>query len=284
MVLEALIGPIKAERRPWLVFFIGFLYASLSMFLSLWVFREYSSLIMVFLTVMFSIPLVYSTLKNEERKDIMIEEESTLLKEHGKALTFLMTLFLGFVAAFSFWYVVLPNSWTNSLFFTQTQTIANINSAISGHGVHQFNTLTKIFLNNIKVLVFCLLFAFIYGLGAIFILTWNASVIATAIGNFIRTEISKQAANLGATGIGTYFQAVSLGLLRYFIHGIPEMAAYFVGGLAGGIISIAVIRKDYKTRKFEKIVFDSSELIIIAIFLLVLAAFLEVFITPMFFR
>ena len=37
-------------------------------------------------------------------------------------------------------------------------------------------------------MAFCLLFSLIYGSGAIFILTWNASVLGTAIGNYIKSK------------------------------------------------------------------------------------------------
>jgi uncharacterized membrane protein SpoIIM required for sporulation len=130
------------------------------------------------------------------------------------------------------------------------------------------------------VLTFAVLFAFIYGFGAIFILTWNASVISVAIGNFIRTNISNLANTIGFVGIGSYFQVFSLGILRYMTHGIFEILAYFTAGLAGGIISVAVIRHDFRTKKFEHIVLDSADLLIISIVILVVAAFVEVFVTP----
>ena len=44
---------------------------------------------------------------------------------------------------------------------------------------------SEIFINNMGVLFLCIIFSFLYGAGAIFILTWNASVIAAAIGSFI---------------------------------------------------------------------------------------------------
>ena len=141
----------------------------------------------------------------------------------------------------------------------------------------------KILLNNIKVLIFCILFSFLFGLGAIFILTWNSSVIAAATGDFIRsgfTEINKVSGNNMA---GAYFATIMAGFLRYMIHGIPEIAAYFVGGLAGGIISFAIINHHFQTKKFENILLDSSELIVIAVLILVVAGLLEVFITPLFF-
>ena len=282
MVLEGIITPWKAEKKLWEVFFIGMIYSTLALFMSVWVFRQYSSLIMVFLTVIVSVPLVYSTIKDEERKDLIIESERKLLKEHGKALLMFFILFLGFVASFSLWYVVLPSNYVFDVYSAQTSTIDAINNRISGR-VTQFDIFIQVLLNNVKVLCFCVLFAFVYGVGAIFILTWNASVVGAAIGNFIRNNLTNYAHLVGFDKISAYFNIISLGILRYLFHGIPEMMAYFVGGLAGGIISIAVIRHDFRLRKFENIIFDSSELITIALVLLLIAAFMEVYITPLFF-
>ena len=279
MVLEALINPFKAEKKPWEMFFYGLIYTSVAIFLSLWIFQQYASLVMVFLTVMACVPLIYATIKLEEKKDLELESEKKILKEHSKVLFFLIMLFLGMTVAFAFWYVVLPKVTVQNLFNIQTSTIMGINNRVSGHNIRIFQTFFAILFNNIKVLTFCVLFAFIYGVGAIFILTWNASVIGTATGNFVKSVLAKYS----SPTVANYFQAASLGLLRYSIHGIPEIAAYFVGGLAGGIISIAVIRHDYKTKKFEKVILDSSELIIISLIILIIAAFLEVFVTPLFF-
>ena len=283
MVLESLINPLKAEKKPLNMVFFGFLYSSVALFVSLWIFRDQASLVMVFLTVMACVPLVYNTIKLEEKKDITIEKESLLLKEHAKALQFLMFLFVGFTLAFALWYIVLPSDIVQNAFSTQTQTILQINSDVTGDASMRFGVFSKILLNNIKVLIFCILFAFIYGVGAIFILTWNASVIGVAIGNFIRTNISTIAETHQMAVVGNYLQIFSIGLLRYAIHGVPEILSYFVGGLAGGIISIAVIRHDLGTKKFERITLDSSELILLSLVLLFIAALLEVYITPLLF-
>ncbi|HJN56401.1 MAG: stage II sporulation protein M [Candidatus Woesearchaeota archaeon] len=283
MVLESILNPLKAERRPWEMFFIGFLYASVGILLSLWIFKDQASLIMVFLTVMACVPIVYNTMKLEESKDMKISKEKLLLKEHNKAIVFLMFLFLGITLSFVTWYVFLPSETTNIVFDKQTSTIQAINNKVSGNAFIQFSVFTKILLNNIKVLAFATLFAFIYGAGAIFILTWNASVIGAAIGNFIRSNISEYASAIGLSQFSNYFSVVSIGLLKYSLHGIPEMLAYFYGGLAGGIISIAIIKEHYKSEKFAHIVFDISELLIISLSFLLIAALIEVYITPILF-
>ncbi len=282
MVLESLINPSKAEQTPSRLFFIGFFYSSIAMLLSMWVFKEYASLVMVFLTVFACVPLLVNTMRLEEQKDLEIEGEVTLLKEHSKAITFLMFLFFGMVAAFTLWYVAFPSSVTESLFGVQSEMISGLNQRLTGN-VTNISLFSHIFMNNVKVLIFCILFSFLYGAGAIFILTWNASVIGTAMGNFIKTHISTYAANVGLPGISTYFYASALGLLRYSIHGLPEILAYFIAGLAGGIISFAVVRHSFTTKAFEKILIDSSDLILLSVFILFIAAILEVYITPIFF-
>jgi len=282
MVLESLTNPFKAEKKPWNLYFIGFFYASAGLFLGNWIFKEYASLIMVFLTTMACIPLLYKTMKFEEEKNYEIEKESTLLKEHSKAIFFLIFLFLGITTALVMWYIVLPTNFVQNSFRSQTLTIQAINTRITGDVLY-IKTLTRILLNNLKVLIFCILFSFLYGAGAIFILTWNASVIAAAIGNFIRTNLTFYANATGFGRAGSYFQVISLGLLRYMIHGIPEILAYFIAGLAGGIISVAVINEQFGTKRFEKIVLDASDLILLSVLIIILAALIEVYITPILF-
>lgn len=285
MVLESLISPFKAEQRPMKLLLLGAIFCSVAIFLSLWIFKSQSSLIMVFLTSMAALPLIYNTIKMEEEKDLEGMEEKWLLKEHGKALKAFIFLFIGATVAYALWYLILSSSTISVLFQTQTTTINAINSKVTGNLSFSanMNFFSKIFLNNVKVLIFCILFSFVYGSGAIFILMWNASVIGTAIGNFMRSELARAAHLIGFDKVAHYFQVISLGLFRYSIHGIPEILAYFVGGLAGGIIGIAVIRHDFGTRKFEHILLDSADLLLLSLGILFIAALLEVFVTPIIF-
>lgn len=282
MVLESLIAP-KQHVSKLKAFFIGIIFASSAVLLSLWIFQDFASLAMVFLTVLAAFPFVYNTIKIQEEEDLTDLPEKTIMKDHSKALMTFLFLFFGFVVAFALWYVILPSSMTNLLFKTQADTILHINTRLAPNVVNPLRVFSVIFFNNLKVLIFCIIFSFIYGAGAIFILTWNASVIGTAIGNFIRSNLTQYAAHTGLTKVGAYFHVFSLGLLRYSIHGIPEILAYFTAGFAGSIISVAVIRHNFQTKKFGKILVDSSDLILISLLLLFLSAVLEVYITPLFF-
>ncbi|MFC1691561.1 stage II sporulation protein M [Nanoarchaeota archaeon] len=284
MVLEDILEPNQAEKHPWEMFFIGILISSVSLFIGIQLFKSQASLVAVFLTVLASTPLIYKTIKAEEAKDTIENvTETFLLKEHSRALSFFVFLFLGIVISFTFWYVLMPQDMANQVFSIQVSTIKDINNGITSHQIANTTLFSKILLNNLKVLIFCVIFAFFYGAGAIFILTWNASVVAVAIGVFAKSNIANYAAQFGFDKLALYFSSVSLGMARYLIHGIPEITAYFVGGLAGGIISVSMIRHHFLTKKFDKILLDSADLLLLACLILTIAAFMEVYITPLMF-
>ncbi|MEK6935665.1 MAG: stage II sporulation protein M [Nanoarchaeota archaeon] len=286
-MLEMLINPAKAEKQPWEMFFIGAFYAIISLFLVKWIFSgdpvlsKYSGILVVTFCVMFSIPFIYYTFKLEEERDLAVTGFKRLLVEHRSALFAMMFLFFGFVLAFSFWYVAFPGG--NQNFRAQIETYcminkpANFNDCIAEYGIKDISKTTgflsakekivNIFANNIYVLIFTLVFSLIFGAGAIFILAWNASVISSAIGIFANSKLIN----------------LPLGIARYAIHGIPEIAAYFIGALAGGIISIAVIKHDVHSEKFWVILQDSLNLVIISVVILFIAALIEVFVTPIVF-
>ncbi len=279
MVLESLINPFKAERKPVHMLFFGALYASVAVFLSLWIFKEEASMIVVFLTVLATVPLMYRTIKYEEEKDLKIKDESTILKEHGRALEFFMYLFFGFVIGFVVWFVFLPHTLVQELFSTQLFTINVINNKVTGDMVSD-GVFWNILFNNFKVMFFCLFFSFFYGAGAIFILTWNASVIAAAIGTYIRSNIALYAQHAGFYKVAGYFQVVSVGILRYMTHGVFEILAYFIAGLAGSLISVAIIRHNIGDRQFNKVLLDAMILLLIAALVTVFAGVIEVYVTP----
>lgn len=282
MVLEALTTPIRAEQRPWQMFFLGILFTLVGIIFSLWIFQGQASLVMVFLIVMASLPIIYNTIKLEEEKDEEGHKEYHLLKEHAKALSVFMFLFCGITLAIAVVYVFVPQGYIDTLFGVQAQAIEDVNVQVAGRVVSP-SVLPVIFFNNLKVMIFCVLFAFVFGAGAIFILTWNASVIGVALGNFVRVKLSELAQGAGLTSVSHYFSAFSLGVVRYATHGVFEILAYFIAGLAGGLISVSLIRNHLGTKKFERVLFDSSGLLLISVVVLFLAGIVEVYVTPLFF-
>ncbi|MBT6956632.1 hypothetical protein HN997_05105, partial [archaeon] len=132
-MIEMLVKPKKAERHPWELFFVGLFYASVSLLLVTFVFgkdsvlREGSGLLVVTFTVISCLPFMYYIIKLEEGKDVEITDSGRLIKEHSRAIRALMWLFLGFVVAFAFWYIVLPGHAPQNFNF-QIKTFCAINS------------------------------------------------------------------------------------------------------------------------------------------------------------
>ncbi|MCK9597218.1 stage II sporulation protein M [Candidatus Pacearchaeota archaeon] len=282
-MLETLINPMQASKSPWKMFFIGLVYASLAILLVHWIFSgdpalaKFSGMIVVTFSVMFVLPFMYYLIKQEENDDEYAEGFFSVWSAHSDAIFAFMWLFLGFVIAFSFWFIILED---NNLFNAQIETYCSINhqgdigncisqyqfkdSGVTGEVTGRTSYLLSILENNAYVMIITLIFSLIFGAGVIFILAWNASVIAAAIAIFTKYSIND----------------IPLGLLRYMIHGFPEIAAYFITALAGGIFGVGIIRNGFKGKKLIKIIENTLILLFIAIVILVAAAFVEVYITP----
>lgn len=290
MVLENLVPVRLAERKPINMLPLSFLYSTIAIFLALWIFPSHAALVAVFLSTIACLPLMLNVIGFEkEKEERTCDYIKQLLLSFFRAprfktmrnecqpeddlFSFFIFLFLGLAISFSFWFVVMPQDFVSNLFYVQINTIKDINIGLGNALAGKY--FGKILINNIKVLAFCVLFSFIYGAGAIFILVWNASVIGVAIGNSIRNSIAT------TTGLIGYSSAISMGMLRYLIHGIPEILAYFIGSLAGGLISIAVIKHDWGSEKFTNTMRDAMLLVLLAAVVLAIAATLEVSVSPL---
>jgi len=286
-MLESLINPRRAEKGPWKMLFIGFLYASLSLLLVKLFFStdpvliKYSGLIVVTFAVMFSLPFMYYIIKQEEKEDEIPGGIRRVWSVHKDAMLSLIWLFVGFVLAFSFWYLILGDA---SLLNAQIETYCSINSPSNVSGcVLQYTSgnfigptgqatgiprLLKILENNFYVMIFTLIFSLIFGAGAIFVLAWNATVIASAIGVFTKFNLSQ----------------IPAGLARYMIHGLPEITTYFIAALAGGILGTGFIRNGINSKRFLYVLENVVILLFIGIIILIIAGFMEVYLTPLFFN
>lgn len=284
-MLESIINPKKMEQGPFKMFFVGLFYASLSLLLTKWFFSgdqvlsKFSGMIVIAFCVMFTLPFLYFMIKTEEEEDEVIEGFFSVWKVHKDAIFAFIWLFLGFVIAFSLWHSLLKDP---NLLNAQIKTYCTINSpgnvdncfarysfnsTITGAATKEMRLLS-IVENNVYVMIFTLIFSLIFGAGAIFVLAWNASVIAAAIGIFTKYQLSD----------------LPMGIGRYMIHGVPEIAAYFITALAGGIFGFGVLKNGVKDKKFIRILENVIILLFIAIVILLLAGIMEVYFTPIFFN
>jgi hypothetical protein len=163
-----------------------------------------------------------------------------------------VAIFAGMTLVFSLLYLLLPSEIAEKSFQTQINEIKAIRGYFWFGG--EFQT---ILINNIGVLFLSFLFSLIYGSGAIFILAWNASILATA-------------ASMLAKSLGGAYK-LPIALLSYMPHGSLEIVAYFLAAIAGGIASYHLTR----SKEIKVLLGDCLFLLALGMVFLLLGAIVE---------
>lgn len=257
MVLERLISISDALKHPWWMFIIGGTVSVICLFISFLIFPQSVGLFMTFLITVAMTPFMVKLITYEEintEKEIAAHLKQNFFQRHGDIIKIYASFFSGMILFLSVVFLLLPETIVQQLFEDQIKEISLIRGNVIFGG-----TFERIVANNIGVLVLSVVLSFLLGAGAIFILAWNASILSTAIG-------------LTAKSIGG-LHSLPLAVLVYFPHGSLEILAYFIGAIAGGLISASFTRKESKL--FWPITRDSLILIAVAIIILVVAGVIE---------
>src|SRR3989344_1935240 len=260
-MLESILNPKNAEDKPFHVFGIAILYSFVAMIFAQQLFPSQSSLLTIALITIIFVPFFQKLFETEETADITVHKN--LYERHKKSILVFSGFFLGTMFAITGAYLFLPQS---QLFTLQTETLGNI-GAPTGK-IISAEDFARFFFNNTKVMTLIFILSAVMGAGAVFILAWNASVIGVFVGLFSQNLASH-------TGSIAYLYGIPLALSSIALHGIPEILAYFVAGLAGGILSVGIIREKAFSDNFKIIFKDSLFLFAFAEFLIIGAALLE---------
>ncbi len=294
MVLEAMFEESSIKRHPLFVFFMAIALSSVGIWLAFLMFPKSASVLSIAFVSIGFMPVLHQLFCDEEQCEV--EECETekkpwwaigFLARHFEIVKILAWMTIGLIVSYSFWYVFLPTEIRASVFAEQDSTTSQISQlkAEATGKVTQSNTMVcgknvncwfqLILENNAKVLGLEIIFSFIYGVGALFLIAWNASVIATVIGKDVLGLIGAATQSMGNIGVLFAYFGGLVKALGFLPHGLPELMAYFVGGIAGAIISAAISRKKYKTNEFWIIAKDAIVLIILAFLLLVIGSAIE---------
>lgn len=258
MVLERMISVREALRSPVHVFFSSGIISVICLAVSILIFPENPGLFTTFWITFSMVPFTLSLHMREEVEDEEIkarEKKVGILQRRKDVLLLYAAFFCGVVLSYSTLFILLPTSVSESIFREQIEEI----KLIRGYVLFK-DKLLSIILNNYSVLTLCFLLSILFGVGALFILTWNATILAAAIGMLAKS--------LGG------MMALPYSALIFLPHGSLEILAYFMGGISGGIISMALMRR--KSKFLVPILVDSLAFLSAAYALIVLAAFIEV--------
>lgn len=265
MVFEQLYSSKWIEQKARYAFLMGVSYAIIGIASAMLLFPEDPGLVAIAFTSLLIVPSLNKLLSIEAKQAAVSKGFvlARIFKDHWDIIKVYIFLFLGIMLAFAFFSLVWPSVATSAIFREQSNVIGSTGHAIYGGQ----NILNALILNNLKVLVFCLIASLVYGSGAVFIITWNASVWGTIFG-----MIAKNSALVAGQNPFAFFLIT---LIAVFPHLILEASSYFLAVISGGIISKAVIHEKIFSRRFQQIMQDGLVMFVLALIVLFIAAFIE---------
>ena len=276
MVLENLAN-FRLTKEHWTVAVgFGFFVNLVSFIIAAIIFEPAAGLVALFLTSAAVFPLVNKSFEVEESRDVY--GHNSFFTRHSDALKVYAGLFLGVLLSTSLVYFIYGADKTPEIFQFQLAALEStgIQDRATGAAIggEVFN---KIFVNNIRVAMVSFFLSIIFGAAAIFVITWNASVIAVFVGMIAKSNAGIFS-TLGAIGTPLAFvYGLFTGIGSIAFHGIPEIASYFISALAGGIISVGLIRENINSDRFRKVLKDGVLLMVMSVLLLFVAASIEAY-------
>src|SRR3989344_501176 len=273
MVLEHIFPEDWLEQKGIYAFLLGLGYSIVGIVIASILFPGDPALVAVALTSMLLLPELYKIFSIEERQE-SIEQKVSLRAlwrddiEVGRIYVF---LFLGILLVYSVGTILLPEFQANNLFREQLE--IRFGQGFSGSatgGIFSGALFYDLLSNNFLVLMACFIIALLTGDGAIFLITWNASVWGTIFG-----LTAKNAALFSGKQALVLFGII---MLVVFPHMILEAISYFLGAISGGVISKDVLLEEFASNRFFEVFGLNLYLLLFALLFLVLGALVETFV------
>ncbi|VVB74739.1 Uncharacterised protein [uncultured archaeon] len=282
MVLESLIGEKNIRRHPIFVFFLAIIITIGAIYFAGVLFPAHASILSVAFVTIGLVPLVFNVLADEEAEEIVAHRKfGNFFARHFNVIMLYVWIFVGIIVAFALAYAFVPTELKPIIFDEQIKAFCGISGecngltpfSIAGRAsamatgacLSATSNLSScalfIFQNNAGVLIFTIILSLLYGVGAIFIIAWNASILGIFFG-----ETFLSGAHVKWAGM---FQSMLVG------HGPPELLGYVFGALAGAILSAMVAKRDFLTHGARVLIKDVFFLTGLAIFSVAYGAVME---------
>jgi len=265
-MLENILKPNWLEKTPRFAFLIGIVYSIIGIIAAYIVFPKSQGIASIAFLSLLLVPSLSSILSIEEIQDTQSKKFSLkkIFQDHSDVLQVYFMLFLGIFLAYALFSIKFPNLLVQGVFSNQLKIIGvNVGQAVGG--LDFWSILT----NNLKILLIFFVLSLIFGAGSILFLAWNASVWGVVFG-YMATHYVNAFDNF----FGTF--------LKVMPHMFLEAGAYFFAIVAGGIMSQAVLRESIGSKKFNYVMKDGIVFLSVALLLLLLGAFVEVYIYVLF--
>lgn len=282
MALEFIFNAAKISKNPHIIFFETLVLSFMSAMLAIFIFpKEFVSIgILAFITIgmvpVFAKLFSYSSYLYNYSDSFFVRHKTLFLQ--------ISYFFLGVFVSFIVLFFVLGGVTKEKVFSTQFQEIkgvenvrATITGQVSQTSISSNDTFSKVFFlvlnNNLGVVLRAAVLSFFYGAGALFLIAWNASILATVIAN----DIFMNAGLVLSSPLGIFnaiFQSI-INFVGYLPHGFPEMLAYFVISFAGAMFARALVKGLFTTEFRWKVLGDILFMLVLSLLLVVVGAIIE---------
>ncbi|HLD00591.1 MAG TPA: hypothetical protein VJC39_02500 [Candidatus Nanoarchaeia archaeon] len=270
MVLEHIFPEDWLEQKGRYAFLLGVIYTIVGILISYVLFPGDPALVAVAFTSMLLLPELYKIFSIEERRE-SIEKKVSLLnlwRDDLDIVKIYVFLFLGILLVYSIGTILLPSLETNNLFREQLE--IRLGQGFSGQATAGGGLFLDLLSNNFVVLIACFILALLSGDGAIFLITWNASVWGTIFG-----FTAKNAALFSGE---SHFLLFAVIMLVVFPHMIIEGLSYFMAAISGSIISKDVLLEEFASERFFEVFGFNLYLLLFGLVFLVVGALVETFV------
>jgi uncharacterized membrane protein SpoIIM required for sporulation len=275
MVLEHVVPEAWLEKRSWTAFLLGGFYSVIGIVLARFLFAADPALPAVAFTSLFILPELYALFAIEEREQERDPRSGfrAFWQDNGDFFRVMLFLFLGILLVYSVAAMLLPAFSVNTLFREQLAMrspgfgvagLATENLAGNAAGQGLF---VRLLTNNALVMLAVFVVALLAGDGAIFLLTWNASVWGTIFG-----VTARNAAVFTNGDPLVYFAQI---LVTVLPHVLLEASAYILVAMAGGLLSRAILKDGLGSRRFLAVARDNATVLALGVGCLVLGVLVE---------
>jgi uncharacterized membrane protein SpoIIM required for sporulation len=261
------------EKRPYVAFLIGIAYAFIAFLTSSIFFPRIVSVATLFFITLLLIPTVIKLLGAEEKRERR-DGIRHFFRDHRDIFEVYIFLFIGiFVGALLIALLTSISNFDYQLNFLQNQQglSSELVKARTETGVQpSFNTFLGLIENNLIVVLISFVLSFFYGAGAMFLIVLNASIFSTFVA-FVMKELP------------TITNKAAL-LAIFSVHMVPELLGFLLAAIAGGVVSKAVMQERFMSEGFRNVIKDAFLLFAISAVIIVIAAFLETYVTTYLFN
>ena len=274
MVLEHIFPEDWLEHKGRYALLLGIIYSIIGVLIASILFPGDPALVAVAFTSMLLLPELYKIFSIEERQESMEQKVSlfAVWRDDIDVIRIYIFLFLGILLVYAVGAMILPDFQANSLFREQLEIRFGqgfAGSAVAG-GFFSSGLFYQLLSNNFLVLMACFILALLAGDGAIFLITWNASVWGTIFG-----ITAKSAALFSGQQPFVVFGII---MLVVFPHMILEAISYFLAAIAGSVISKDVLLEQFASDRFLEVFGFNLYLLLFGLIFLVLGAIVETFV------